>query len=478
MMIHLFLQGMLPESDLPDPVAGVEPLTTDAEPLAITIAGLLNNYAILFAIAFVVTLLCTPLVRNAAIKAGIVDRPDVKRKMHREPVPYLGGVAVFVGILVAIGISYTPLGGMQPIYEPIPFSIVLGAIAITFTGLADDIWGWDPRLKIAGQLVAAAALAIEDVGVKVANGILKPIGPYFEGILGNPDLIIPLPLADGSGIDIIYWVGTALIAIFVLGGCNAANLIDGLDGLLSGTIAIIAVGLLGISLLMAIMHVPGEELEGVTDLDGARIALCFALLGAVLGFLPHNFNPAAIFLGDCGSLLLGYISVVIILMFGDAGQTHLVAAGLIVFALPIMDTVLAIVRRKLSGRSMSAADDQHIHHQLVRALGGVKRAVLSLYGISIIFAVVGVSLAYLNMHTTIRVRVVYAIALVLFGSIGAVAFKSARHVELKKAMQRAERKKVANGTTRKTAEKKSVTKTTEESVEGTIAASSSSTSSR
>ena len=102
---------------------------------------------------------------------------------------------------------------------------------------------------------------------------------------------------------------------------------------------------------------------------GARIVLCMALLGAVLGFLPHNFKPASIFLGDCGSLLLGYMCVVIILMLGEHGQTHLVFAGLIVFAVPIIDTTLAIIRRKLAGTPMSAGDDQHLHHQLKRAAG-------------------------------------------------------------------------------------------------------------
>ena len=161
-------------------------------------------------------------------------------------------------------------------------------------------------------------------------------------------------------------------------------------------------------------------------LGGARIVLCMALLGAVLGFLPHNFNPASIFLGDCGSLLLGYMSVVVILMLGDRGETHLVFAGLIVFSVPIMDTVLAIIRRWLAGTPLSVPDSHHIHHQLLRALGGVKRAVLALYGISLAFAIVGVTLAALVMGTGLRVRVIYTIALVLFGCIGVIAVKAAR----------------------------------------------------
>ncbi len=392
----------------------------DAEPFVASVMGLLGNYSMVFIVAFGVTLLCTPLVRRAAIRAGMVDRPDFLRKQHRAPVPYLGGIAVFLGLMVAVAVSYSEFGGATTEYKPIPISIVVGIAAITFAGLADDAWGWDPRLKIAGQLVAAAALAIEDVGVRVAEGALKPIFGAPEQLLFGAEW---LP----TNAQLYYWVGTAIIAIFVLGGCNAANLIDGLDGLLSGTIAIVALGLLAICIVMAVTIVPPD---GESSLAGARIALCMALLGAVLGFLPHKFNPASIFLGDSGSLLLGYMSVVIILMLGDQGHTPLVFAGLIVFSVPIMDTTLAIVRRKISGRAMSVADNQHIHHQLLRALGGVKRAVFAIYAISAAFAFVGVTLAVLVMQTELRVRILYAVAIVLFGFIGVIAFKAARQREL------------------------------------------------
>jgi UDP-GlcNAc:undecaprenyl-phosphate GlcNAc-1-phosphate transferase len=167
----------------------------------------------------------------------------------------------------------------------------------------------------------------------------------------------------------------------------------------------------------------GAEL-GDEGLAGARVVLCLALLGVSLGFLPHNFNPATIFLGDCGSHLLGYVCVVIILMFGEIGQTHLVFAGLIIFAVPIIDTMLAIVRRWLAGKPISTGDDQHVHHQLSRAMGSVKRAVFAMYGISAAFAVVGVTLAALVMFTQLRVRIVYAVALLLFGFIGVIAVKT------------------------------------------------------
>jgi UDP-GlcNAc:undecaprenyl-phosphate GlcNAc-1-phosphate transferase len=397
--------------------------STPPEPAA-TVIGLLSSHAHVFVTAFVVALLATPLVRRLAVSAGVIDRPDSARKAHQWPVASLGGLAVFAGVIVALAVSFVTWNGV--VYDSVPIAIVIGIVAITFTGLADDIWGWDPRLKIAGQLVAAAALAIEEVGVKVAAGALAPVAAWLDPLLGTDHLafVVTLPWGEVT-IDLIYWIGTAIIAAFVLGGCNAANLIDGLDGLLSGVVAVVALGLLAISLLMVPEIAPDVLETGERSLAGARIVLCLALLGAVLGFLPHNFNPATIFLGDCGSLLLGYLCVVIILTFGELGQTHLVFAGLIVFAVPIVDTALAIIRRWIAGTPMSAADDQHIHHQLKRSLGGVKRAVFTLYGISFAFATVGVTLAALVLRTGLRVRVIYALTLVLFSFIAVIAVKAA-----------------------------------------------------
>ena len=411
-------------------VVGADPLL-DVESFAGSALNLLSGYASLFVIAFLVTLLTTPLFRRLAVRLNVIDHPNESRKVHRMPIAYLGGMSVFCGLLAAIAASYVLSESAIAGYRPVPFVVVIGIFAITFTGLADDIWGWDPRLKIAGQLVAAAALATQNVGVHVAEGLLMPI-------LGKPEeVLLALGSVELMAGHIYYWLGTAIIACFVLGGCNAANLIDGLDGLLSGVVGIVAVGLLAICVLMA-EPTTAEFVRREDTLIGARIVLCVALLGAVLGFLPHNFNPATIFLGDAGSLLLGYMCIVVILMLGEQGKTHLVFAGLIVFSLPIMDTMLAIFRRVLAGESLSTADDQHIHHQLRRTLGTVKRAVLSLYAISVVFALIGVALAALAMKTDLRVRVIYAIALVFYSWIAVVAVKEARRKQFLAATKRLE----------------------------------------
>ncbi|HEB61154.1 MAG TPA: undecaprenyl/decaprenyl-phosphate alpha-N-acetylglucosaminyl 1-phosphate transferase, partial [Phycisphaeraceae bacterium] len=324
-----------------------------------------------------------------------------------------------------------------------PTAIVLGITLILVTGIVDDVWGLSPRLKVGGQLLAAAALAVEDVGVHVASGLLKPIGE----LLGNPSLVYHIPLPGdftilGSGsieIDIVYWVGTAIIAIAVLGACNASNLLDGLDGLLSGITAIAAAGLVIISLYLASVMPGGQLPHPEGELDAARIIISLALLGACLGFLPYNFNPAVIFLGDAGSMLLGFTTISIILMLGERGYTHLVLAGLIVYAVPIIDTTLAIVRRKLAGKPLMSPDDQHLHHMLKRSLG-VKGAVFVLYGISAAFGFVGITLVFF------RGRIAYAVAMVLAAFVGVIAIKIARkNIAEAEMAQLATAREAANG---------------------------------
>lgn len=399
-----------------------------AEEPSFDFIGVVNGYVGVLLAAFLVTLCMTPVMRALAVRNGVIDRPSDPRKVHRTPIAYLGGMAVFLGIMA--GIAYSYLAVSMPILMTfhqtdfittgghpslVPREVVLGLAIITGIGLWDDVAGLSPRVKVGGQLLAAAALALGNWGVKVAQGVLTPT---LGALLDNPDLVYTIALPPGLGIggegitiDVIYWAGTALIAVSVLGACNASNLIDGLDGLLSGVTGIATVGLLGIALLIVATD-PGER-------DSQRLVLCLAVLGGCLGFLPHNFNPATIFLGDCGSLLLGFATIVIILSLGDTGRTDLVFAGLIVYAVPIIDTLLAIVRRKMAGKKMSDPDSDHLHHMLKRALG-VKGAVFSLYAIGIGFAVLGVAIAASGA------RIVYTLSL-LFGSFIAVyAIKIAR----------------------------------------------------
>lgn len=414
---------------------------------ALTRLSIFENYVGVAIVAFLVTVIATPFVRRLAIANGIVDRPSDPRKIHKIPIAYLGGVAVYLGIMAGIVYSYlaTVFDGLiefHPIAAEhmdrelagphiVPWSVLLGLSVITLVGLWDDVASISPTYKIAGQLFAAAALAYEDVGVRFAEGLIMPVVRAIDlptmvivDHLNNPHetlgFVLNLPAAlpvfgDQIVFDAVYWVGTGLIAFFVLGACNASNLIDGLDGLLSGTTAICTAGLLVIALGLALVD-DGRR-------DAQRIVMCLAVLGACLGFLPHNFNPATIFLGDCGSLLLGYCVIVIILTLGDTGRTYLVLSGLIIYGIPITDTVLAIIRRKMAGRKMSDADSDHLHHMLKRAMG-VKGAVLTLYGIGVGFAALGVAIS------ESRQRIVYAAAMLFASYIGVYAIKIARRKQL------------------------------------------------
>lgn len=390
-------------------------LAQSSEVAAPSASLVLHSYLHVFVIAFLVTIICTPIIRRIAIYAHIVDWPG-ERKDHREPVAYLGGVAVFLGLMVGIGAGYMTDGYREGMVQ-IPYAVVIAMFVIMITGLADDIFHWDPNLKLAGQFVAAAALALNNqIGEKVAEGLLRP----FERMVTNAFNLEVFSFAQFDVIpgtmvwevDLVYWAGALIIAVFVIGGCNAANLLDGMDGLLSGTVSIMAAALLAISVTLAALD------HGV--LSGARVILCFALLGATLGFLPHNFKPATIFLGDAGSLLLGFSVIVIILLMGEQGQTHLVFAGLIVFGLPIVDTSLAIIRRKLNGLPIFTPDSDHLHHMLKRAGLGTVGSVLVLYGITLVFATLAITLVF------VRARVVYALVLVLGGFIVVTGIKAAR----------------------------------------------------
>ena len=406
---------MSPQELLPkfDPLS---PAAVPVDKVFVDAVEMLNVFAPVFIAGFLITLAATPVVRRLALIVGVIDTPDAHRKHHKAPVAYLGGLAVFMGFMAAMLVSSVAIDFESVDLAPVPISILVGATTIALTGLADDIWKWDARLKIAGQLVAAAALAYSNIGIGAVTGFLQP----FFGAANEELFHVGSTVIFNS--TLYYWVGTAFLGFVIIGGCNAANLIDGLDGLLTGTTAIMSSGFLAISLLLA-STVMIEDPS--TSFVGVRVALSLALLGCMLGFLPWNFNPAVIFLGDCGSLLIGYLCVTTILLFGEQGAPSLVVAGFIIFGLPITDTTLAIIRRKVAGVPMSTPDAQHIHHQVKRLFGSVKKSVFALYGLTLIFTLIGVAIASVLLLTETRVLVVYSIGIAFFGFVISVAVKIA-----------------------------------------------------
>lgn len=390
----------------------------------LTARFLIGHYLGVFLLALAASLIATPLMRRLALRNRVVDMPDNLRKTHTQPVAYLGGVAIFLGWLVGVSFSFflqpasaaDPQGVLATDKVNFPLSIILGATAVMLTGLIDDVYKILPRIKIGGQFIAAAALSwsVQNLGTRLVQDAADIVGWQIPGTLA-------------------YMIGTAFIALLVLGGCNAVNLLDGLDGLAAGVAAIATIGFL---FLVTNLAAEGSRPQA----DAIRMVMCLAILGALLGFLPYNFNPASIFMGDAGSLLVGYLCVSTILLFSRVSALagpRMVFAGLIIFALPITDTALAIVRRLIRGKPISQPDREHLHHRLHGYFRRynlppgltVKLTVLTIYGLSVFFALLGCSLLYLP---TWKVLVALVAAV---GGIAAVVFRPPRAPTLTSPIQ-------------------------------------------
>jgi len=352
------------------------------------------------AVSLFVSLALTPVVRYLAYRLQIVDWPDssgLRLKPHGRPVAYLGGVAMCVGVLGGLacylaimpnsaghfdGIGYSILRGQvfelfqNPIWNIL--GIALAFITITAVGLLDDLHSLKPRHKVYGQVLAAVVLLCGGVGFRMAR--------VFFGVVG---------FAPPFWVVVVISVPLCMAA--VIAACNATNLLDGLDGLCGGVTGIIALGFLALAVHLAMYaHAPG--------IDELRVALCLAMAGAVLGFLPYNIPPASIFMGDAGSTLLGFFVATMMILFCREGNGRWLVAACAVFALPILDTALAVVRRLLSGRSIFAGDRSHLYDQLVDRGMTVKQVVVLFYALAAVSAVIGVAAA-------IFLRGRYAVAL-------------------------------------------------------------------
>jgi UDP-GlcNAc:undecaprenyl-phosphate GlcNAc-1-phosphate transferase len=372
----------------------------------------LSPYIYVFYVSFVVSFLFTPVMRAVAMFYGIVDNPDRVRKMHVAPVAYLGGVAVFLGWIAGLAISqYLALHRQYPgwpVNHPsIKFSIVMGALIIIVLGLWDDLHGVRPIGKILGQMVAAVFLLMDGVGTTCAQKLLEPAAVKLALALHNTVDFTTFPWF----MPLVYVTSALMVVTIVVFCCNATNLMDGLDGLCGGVTAIIVFGFLFVAVNLAMY---GGGLN--TNWDALRVILGLAILGAVLGFVPYNFNPASIFMGDTGSMFLGYAcAVMIILMAQEMPKWFL--ASMVMFALPILDTTLAFVRRWVAGRPLFSADAQHFHHQLVQRGFTVKQTVMISYGLAICFALMGATIVFM------RTRYAVALYLVIFGSVIVAAYK-------------------------------------------------------
>lgn len=333
-------------------------------------------------IACVVTNLLTPLVGRVALTRGWTGREAEGRHLHRAPVPRLGGIPVFAG--VAAGLCLLPLLTLDEGQVRFFRGIFLGGLMLLGIGLLDDVREIRPRWKVAVQVLAAMVV-------------------FFHGFR-----IDALTLGSAATLE-LGWLALPVTILWVVTISNAYNLIDGLDGLATG-IALIALG----AVLLA-AGILGRHPEVV--LAGA------AVFGALVGFLPHNSHPARIFLGDSGSLFVGFL-LAVLSVHGSIGETAgiLAVIPVLALALPLLDTGLAIGRRWLRGVPISAGDANHIHHRLL-ALGLSRRkAVQTLYLASMGLAILGLVLAFAPG----RAEVLAAVA--SFG-LGVVLLRSLRHLD-------------------------------------------------
>jgi UDP-GlcNAc:undecaprenyl-phosphate GlcNAc-1-phosphate transferase len=376
---------------------------------------ILSPYVYVFYAAYIVTFLLTPVLRAVAIHYNIIDQPDGVRKMHSVPVAYLGGLAVFLGWLTGLSMSqFLPLHHVDALMPPemphtvvINFGLVIGASAIILLGLWDDIIHMSPRLKILGQIFAAACLLMGGIGRR-CSWIL--IGPVLMRLASHGFM-------QGDPAHLYHhWIVSITSAIMVIGiivvCCNATNLMDGLDGLCGGVTAVVALGFLFLAVNLA-------ERSGAINInhDALRVVMALALLGAVLGFVPYNFNPASIFLGDTGSMFIGFCCGTLMVLFAAEGQFKWFLAAMVMFSLPLLDTTLAFVRRYVNKRPIFSADRYHLHHQLVARGFTVKQTVVISYALSIAFVLLGAAIVFT------RTRYAVGIYLIVFGSIVVAAFK-------------------------------------------------------
>ncbi|HEY5387470.1 MAG TPA: MraY family glycosyltransferase [Thermoleophilia bacterium] len=304
-----------------------------------------QHFGFLMAVAAVVTLAVTPLVRSWTTRLGLLDMPGA-RKVHERAISRLGGVAIFAGIATALLAQFLgeAFGGWWPVLHEGGLPLVgamIGGIVIFAVGVLDDIYTIRPGVKLAGQILAAAipiamGLRVEFVGDPFSGGL------FMLGLLSYP-----------------------VTLLWIVGFANVINLIDGLDGLAAGISAIAAASFL-------VLARENNQLVAA--------ALAAVLIGACVGFLRYNFNPASIIMGDSGAMLLGFALATMSLsgvMKSTAAITLVVP--LLIIGVPVFDTLSAIIRRSLHGRPIQEADNGHIHHRLLGRGFNQRQTVLIIY---------------------------------------------------------------------------------------------------
>lgn len=337
---------------------------------------MISTYYVFF-IAILVSFVSTPIVRKFAIFINAIDVPKDKRRVHKKPIPKLGGLAIYLGFIVALILKAGPITKSEK-------GILFGSFIIVTGGFIDDLIDLKPWQKLFFQIAAACTLIA--FGIKISM-ITNPISNL------------------NSYIKIGYVLSIIVTIIWIVGITNAFNLIDGLDGLAAG------IGIISASTMALIAF-----LNGQSRIEAQILSLILA--GAILGFLPYNFNPASIFMSDVGSQLIGFLLAAISIEGAiKSASAVVIAVPILAFGLPIYDTIFAIVRRKINGKPIMQADKGHLHHRLLAMGLSQKQAVIIMYLIS---AILGLMSVIVMQLTNTRAYTVLAIVILV---IVIIAFK-------------------------------------------------------
>jgi len=334
----------------------------------------MSNIIILAIITALISIIITPLVRKLAIRVNAIDIPKDERRVHNKPIPVMGGLAIYISFVLGT-ILY------NGILTPSQTGIIIGATVIVIGGIIDDLKDLRPKYKILIQVIAAICLLVSGISISIVTNPFREFYPYLS----------------------IGWINIPVTIIWIVGVTNAFNLIDGLDGLAAGIAFISCVTLMIVSML-------NGRLEATF--------LTAVLSGAILGFLPYNFNPASIFMGDTGSQLLGFLLAAISIEGAIKSATvFIIAVPILAFGLPIYDTLFAMIRRKVNGKSIMQADKGHLHHRLLDMGLSQKQAVVIMYFISAILG--GIAIIAMQMSNQ---RAYFLLALVVVITVS-VAWK-------------------------------------------------------
>jgi len=298
-------------------------------------------------------LLVTPLIRKWAFKCGALDRPD-QRKVHQRVMPRMGGLAIYLSFVIAVFLTWE--------ITPQVAGLLVGGSLIVLLGIIDDTRGVSPGMKLAGQVAAACAVALFGLRVEFLTN------PFSDEMITLGFLSIPVT---------VLWIVSIT---------NAVNLIDGLDGLAGGTSCIAALT------LAAVVWIEASKMgDSRNQMDA--IALALILAAAVVGFLRYNFYPARIFLGDSGSMYLGF-SVATLAVMGLAKTATFISViiPVVILGIPILDTIFAIVRRYCGHRPIFQPDKEHLHHRLMQMGLSHRQAVLCIYGVNVVLGLSAVAM--------------------------------------------------------------------------------------